>query len=129
MAVADSHLAVLASAGFPVEKFAAGEVIIREGSQGNKMYVVCSGTVRIERDGQAIEGLGAGDSFGEMSLIDGAAPSATARAETDCEVAPITERTFLRLVHETPIFALTMMHNLADRLRRANERWLSELQL
>ena len=129
MAAADSHLAVLASAGFPVEKFAAGEVIICEGSHGNKMYVVCSGRVSIERDGKAIEGLGAGDSFGEMSLIDGAPRSATARAETDCEVAPITERTFLRLVHETPIFALTVMHNLADRLRRANERWLSELQL
>ena len=40
--------------------------------------------------------------FGEMSLIDGAPRSATARAETDCEVAPITEKAFLLLVHETP---------------------------
>jgi CRP/FNR family transcriptional regulator, cyclic AMP receptor protein len=129
MAAADSHLELLAGAGLPVEKFAAGDVILRQGTQCNKMYVVCSGRVRIERDGQTIEELSAGDSFGEMSLIDGAPRSATARAETDCEVAPITEKTFLRLVHETPLFALAMMHNLADRLRRANERWLSELQL
>ena len=55
MAAADSHLAVLADAGLPVEKFAAGEVIIREGSHGHKMYVVCSGRVSIERDGKIIE--------------------------------------------------------------------------
>ncbi|XSG82115.1 MAG: cyclic nucleotide-binding domain-containing protein [Methyloligella sp. ZOD6] len=129
MVTDDSHPVLLASAGLPVEKFAAGEVIIPEGSQGDKMYVVCSGKVRIERAGKLLEELSPGDSFGEMSLIDGAPRSATARAEIDCEVAPIAERMFLRLVHEKPMFALTIMHNLADRLRRANERWLRELQL
>jgi CRP-like cAMP-binding protein len=86
------------------------------------MYVVYSGKVGIERRGETIEDLSAGDTFGEMALIDGAPRSATARAKTDCEVAPITESAFLHLVHDTPIFALTIMHNLADRLRRANER-------
>jgi CRP/FNR family cyclic AMP-dependent transcriptional regulator len=85
------------------------------------MYVVYSGKVAIEREGKLLEELSEGDSFGEMSLIDGAPRSATARAKTDCEVAPITERAFTLLVHEQPIFALSLMHNLADRLRRANE--------
>jgi CRP-like cAMP-binding protein len=118
----DSHLTLLTQAGLPIEKFAAGEIIFLEGSQGRKMYVVYSGKVGIERRGETIEDLSAGDTFGEMALIDGAPRSATARAKTDCEVAPITESAFLHLVHDTPIFALTIMHNLADRLRRANER-------
>jgi len=122
MAIADTNLKLLAKAGFPLERFAAGEAIFDEGSQGEKMYVVYAGEVTIEREGKVIEELSAGDSFGEMSLIDGAPRSATARAKTDCEVASITEQAFLFLVHETPIFALTVMHNLADRLRRANER-------
>jgi CRP/FNR family cyclic AMP-dependent transcriptional regulator len=122
MAIADTNLKLLAKAGFPLERFAAGEAIFDEGSQGEKMYVVYAGEVTIELEGKVIEELSAGDSFGEMSLIDGAPRSATARAKTDCEVAPITEKAFLFLVHETPFFALTVMHNLADRLRRANER-------
>jgi len=39
-----------------------------------------------------------------MALIDGAPRAATATAKTACEVAPITEKTFLFLVHETPFF-------------------------
>ena len=122
MVITDTNLKLLAKAGFPMERFAAGEAIFDEGSQGEKMYVVYAGEVAIELEGKVIEQLFAGDSFGEMSLIDGAPRSATARAKTDCEVAPITEKAFLFLVHETPLFALTVMHNLADRLRRANER-------
>jgi CRP/FNR family transcriptional regulator, cyclic AMP receptor protein len=122
MPISEINLQLLAKAGFPLESFAAGEAIFDEGTQGDKMYVVYSGEVLIERAGKVLEVLAPGDSFGEMSLIDGAPRSATARANTKCEVAPITEKAFLFLVHETPIFALTVMHNLADRLRRANER-------
>ena len=94
MPIADTNLKLLTKAGLPLEKFAAGEPIFDEGSQGEKMYVVCAGKVNIEREGKVIEELSAGDSFGEMSLIDGAPRSATARAKTDCEVAPITRRPF-----------------------------------
>jgi hypothetical protein len=42
----------------------------------------------------------------------------------DCQVAPIAEQTSLTLLLETPLFALTVMRTLADRLRRtsASER-------
>jgi CRP/FNR family cyclic AMP-dependent transcriptional regulator len=113
---------LLARAGFPLERYASGKAIFDEGSKGDKMYVVISGEVTIERAGKVVEALSAGDIFGEMALLDGARRSATARAKTDCEVAPITEKAFLLLVHDTPLFALTVMRTLAVRLRRANER-------
>lgn len=77
------------------------------------------GEVEIERDGKLVETLSAGGIFGEMALIDGSPRAATARAKTACEVAPITEKTFLFLVHETPYFAIAVMRTLADRLRRS----------
>jgi CRP-like cAMP-binding protein len=55
-----------------------------------------------------------------MALIDGSPRAATATAKTACEVAPITEKTFLFLVHETPLFAIAVMRALADRLRRSH---------
>jgi CRP-like cAMP-binding protein len=96
-------------------------VIFAEGDKGDAMYVVRNGEVTVERDGRIMETLGGGDIFGEMALIDGAPRSATARAKTDCEVAPINEKTFLFLVHETPFFAIAVMRTLAGRLRHMNE--------
>ncbi len=56
-----------------------------------------------------------------MALIDGSPRSATAKAKIDCTVAPLNEKTFLFVVHETPYFAIAVMRTLTDRLRRVNE--------
>jgi CRP/FNR family transcriptional regulator, cyclic AMP receptor protein len=116
MAAIDFQL--LANAGFPPVKFAPGDVIFAEGDKGDKMYVIRSGEVEIVRDGKVVETLSPGGIFGEMALIDGSPRAATARAKTACEAAPVTEKTFLFLVHETPFFAIAVMRALADRLRR-----------
>lgn len=121
MTIAAIDFQMLANAGFPPARYAAGDVIFGEGDKGDAMYVVRTGEITVERDGRIMETLGAGDIFGEMALIDGAPRSATARAKTDCEVAPINEKTFLFLVHETPFFAIAVMRTLAGRLRHMNQ--------
>ncbi|MBC8012488.1 MAG: cyclic nucleotide-binding domain-containing protein [Methyloceanibacter sp.] len=107
--------------GIPSRQLPAqpGDVIFSEGDKGDKMYVIRTGEVEVERNGKIVETLAAGGIFGEMALIDGSPRAATARAKTSCEVAPITEKSFLFLVHETPFFAIAVMRALADRLRRS----------
>ena len=119
MAIAAIDFQLLANAGFPTATFKPGETIFVAGEKGDNMYVIRSGEVEIERDGKVVEHLGPGGIFGEMALIDGAPRAATATTKTACEVAPITEKAFLFLVHETPYFAISVMRALADRLRRA----------
>jgi CRP/FNR family cyclic AMP-dependent transcriptional regulator len=119
MTLAATDFQLLANAGFPPAKFRPGEVIFSEGDKGDKMYVIRNGEVEVERDGKIVETLSTGGIFGEMALIDGSPRAATARAKTACEVAPITEKTFLFLVHETPFFAIAVMRTIADRLRRS----------
>lgn len=119
MTIAAIDFQLLANAGFPPARFALGDIIFAEGDKGDKMYVVRAGEVEIERDGKVVETLSSGGIFGEMALIDGSPRAATARAKTACEVAPITEKSFLFLVHETPFFAIAVMRTLAERLRRA----------
>ncbi|MGC1712645.1 MAG: cyclic nucleotide-binding domain-containing protein [Methyloceanibacter sp.] len=118
MTMAAIDFQLLANAGFPPEQFKAGEVVFAEGDEGDKMYVIRSGEVEILRDGHVVETLAPGGIFGEMALIDGSPRAATARAKTACDVAPITEKSFLFLVHETPFFAIAVMRTLAERLRR-----------
>jgi len=122
MTVAAIDFNMLANAGFPTKAFAPGEVVFAEGDKGDFMYVVRSGELEIVRDGIVAETLGPGGIFGEMALIDGSPRSATVRAKTDCEVAPINEKSFVFLVHETPYFAVAVMRTLADRLRRSVPR-------
>lgn len=119
MTIAAIDFQLLANAGFPPVTFSAGDIIFSAGDRGDKMYVVRTGEVEIERDGKVVETVAEGGIFGEMALIDGSPRAATARAKTKCEVAPITERSFLFLVHETPYFAIAVMRTLAERLRRS----------
>jgi CRP-like cAMP-binding protein len=109
---------LLARAGFPPANYQPGEKIFSEGDKGDQMYVIRTGEVEIERDGKIVETLIPGEVFGEMALIDGSQRAATARAKTACELAPISEKAFLFMVHETPFFAITVMRKLAQRLRR-----------
>ncbi len=122
MTLAAIDFQLLANAGFPPMRFQPGDAIFEEGSKGDTMFVIRSGEVIIERAGKVMETVPPGGIFGEMALIDGSPRSATARAKTECEVAPVTEKSFLFLVHETPFFAIAVMRTLADRLRRLNER-------
>jgi len=100
-----------------LERFAAGATIFRKGAPGDYMYVVIEGEVDVMAEGKYIRTLSPGDIFGEMSLIDAAPRSADTVAKSDCVLAPVDERRFLFLVHETPMFALHMLEVMARRLR------------
>ena len=106
-----------------VQEFQANSTIFVEGAPGDVMYVVLEGEVELLVHSQVLEVAGPGDIVGEMALIDAKPRSATARAKSDCRLAPVDERRFLFLVHEHPFFALHVMRVLTDRLRRMDAEW------
>ena len=106
-----------------VQEFQASSTIFVEGAPGDVMYVVLEGEVELLVRSQVLEVAGPGDIVGEMALIDAKPRSATARAKSDCRLAPVDERRFLFLVHEHPFFALHVMRVLTDRLRRMDAEW------
>ena len=57
----------------------AGEVVIAEDGRGDGLFVILAGEVEVLRDGIQAGTLGAGDVFGEMSLLDGVPATATVR--------------------------------------------------
>ena len=111
---------MLARAGFPLVRHAAGEKVFVEGDDGQCMYVVRSGQVSITKHGMVLERVGPDGMFGEMALIDGSPRSATATALEATEVAPIDKGAFDHLVRRNPDFALRIMRLLVERLRQAN---------
>ena len=114
------NLKLLTEIDIPARLFKAGETIFHEGEEGNELFIIRSGGVRISVDGRTLDELRENDLFGEMALVENSPRAATATALTDVELIPIGEKQFLFLVDETPYFALTVMRIMADRLRKQN---------
>ena len=103
-----------------IRAFSSGQVIFREGDPGDCLFVIVEGEVDILVHGAVVDHLAAGSVFGEMALIDGLPRSGTALAATDCKLAAISEKRFLRLIEQTPRFALQIMRVITERLRRTD---------
>ena len=100
---------------------AAGESVFAEGDRGGEMFGVISGTIELRKGDQVLTTLGEGATFGEMAIISDAPRSLTAVATEPTVLAVIDEKTFLYLVHETPMFAIQVMRSMADRIRELDE--------
>jgi len=87
------ELDVLLSRFVPLS-LAAGEVAIRQGEVGDRFYVVRSGEVQVERDGQVLARLGAGEAFGEIALLLDVPRTATVSAFEPTELLALDAADF-----------------------------------
>ena len=105
---------------------AAGTQLFHKGDNGDAMYLLETGRVRIsitdeDRKEITLAELAQGDFFGEMSIIDGRQRSADASVIEDGRLAILPRRDFLNFVRANPDVALGMLGALSDRLRRTDE--------
>jgi uncharacterized membrane protein len=104
----------------------AGTSLFRAGDEGDAMYVIERGKVRIcvrasnDREVVLTE-LSRGDFFGEMALLDGQPRSADAVVVEDSRLAVLSREHFLSFVQSSPKIALEMLTALANRLRHTDE--------
>lgn len=97
---------------------ADGDVLMRQGETGDEFFVVATGHVIIEREGQRLARLGPGDFFGEIALIDGRPRTATAIADGDAHLLVLDHRQFDRLIEDFPGLGRQVSRALVDRIRR-----------
>lgn len=102
-------------ADLPQERIAAGDVLVAEGSSPERVLVLVSGSVRIERNQTPFARIEfPGAVFGEMSWILGKPATATARAETDVVVYVIEDPG--QFFHDRPRAAFAVLQMMAARL-------------
>jgi CRP-like cAMP-binding protein len=103
-----------------------GTVLTRVGEPGEEFFLIVDGAVRVEVSPQKQVRLGAGEYFGEMSLLDGEPRSATVLAESGVRLLVIRRRSFHELLDKTPGIGRNLLVTLSRRVReaeRALTRW------
>jgi CRP/FNR family cyclic AMP-dependent transcriptional regulator len=89
--------------------FDGGEVIVPEGEEGLGFYFITEGHVRVLRNGDEIATLGAGDFFGEVSLLEGTVRNATVVADGPATCIGILRSFFRPLLARNPRLALRIL--------------------
>jgi CRP-like cAMP-binding protein len=107
--------------------FGRGEVIIRQGEPGQSLYLIQSGEVVVTAamNGQSpveINRLGSTAFFGEMSLLTGAARSATVTAQTECRLLEVDKAAFESVLRAHPELAERIGEVLGERRRALTAR-------
>ena len=102
------------------ERYAPGELVIRQGEVGDKFYVVHQGevSVLVDRGGGVgnVATLGAGDFFGEAALLTGEPRNASVRAMTGTELYALDKASFDAALASGGSFAERLRAELFNRL-------------
>jgi MFS family permease len=88
----------------------AGDVILRQGDAGSRLYVIADGTVTVSRDHVPLVTMGRGAIFGEIALLTGSPRSADVTAATNAEFYALDK---------TPFVAALTSHAPAGRIAHA----------
>jgi CRP/FNR family cyclic AMP-dependent transcriptional regulator len=107
-------------------KLYKGQVLFKEGQEGDRLYVVVHGKIKLgttSNDGREnlLSILGPGEMFGELSLFDPEPRTSTAAAVTDARLVSLAHDAVIGLITTNPQTSLELLRRLAQRLRKSNE--------
>ena len=103
----------------------AGTVIFQEGEEGDQMFIIQEGLVKVSRPvggkEHVLAVLGKGDFFGEMALVTRERRTATVTALEPVRLLAFNREGFLNMINKNPRIALNIIDKLCRRLAYANQ--------
>lgn len=98
-----------------VKVYGAGEVVVRQDEEGDSLFIVKRGSVNVRIDGALVGSLGAGEIFGEMSLLTGERRKATVVADGEVRMVEISKGDIEPLIKADPKLLDGLSAILAER--------------
>ena len=106
-----------------------GETILRAGTRSDEMYVVLSGAMEAQVNGEPVASFGRGDVFGEIAFLSAEPRTADVVATDDVEVLVLTQDYLKRAMAAVPEIAAKVLFNmsliLCRRLKESTRSWLA----
>ena len=93
-----------------------GKVLTEQGKSAREFFVLLEGNADVSKNGERINQLGDGDFFGEIALVSRSPRTATVTATSPVRALVITDRSFRRLLENSPEIQLKVLEALAERL-------------
>ena len=124
--LSDSELDLVRSVAAE-KNYPKNAVVLTEGEMGDSLFMIVSGKVKVfigDEEGREIilKILGPGAFFGEMSMIDKQARSASVTTIEQSSFLVLTHVAFERLIEQAPRIANVVMQILAQRVREADRK-------
>lgn len=116
------HMSAKSKPRVVVKSFRAGEVVIKEGSKPDAIFLLIEGEAAVTVKSIEVGRVHSGEIFGEVSFLTDHPRTATVIASARCMVQAIDEEEFLRLIRVKPQMAVDVAKTLARRLMELNER-------
>lgn len=113
-----------------VKKYRKNNLIIFEEDEGQVLYILRHGRVKISRINPTGEEvilaiLGPTDFFGELSIIDSGPRSATVTSLEEVELLCLRRKDFFDLLHTHPTIAISLLKLMAFRIRKTDAQLVS----
>jgi CRP-like cAMP-binding protein len=96
--------------------FREGKQLAKEGAAGREFFVIVEGTAEVTRGTKKLRTLSDGDFFGEISLITKLPRTATVTTVSSSRLLVITDRSFRRMLDESPAIQRKVLEALGERL-------------
>ena len=112
------------AAAMKPHEFAAGAAVIveDEGGRFGRLFMIVDGTAAATVGGHEVATYGPGDSFGELSVLDGKPRSATVTATTPLSTFGLASWNLRSLMQEHPEIAFHLVDLLVARVRAADAK-------
>ena len=114
---------------FSAESYDDGDIIIKEGEQGQNLYILFRGSSQIFRKTQFDDEIAIADLddsfdvfFGEAALVDQDQRSATVRAVGKCEVLVLNGSDFVEFCKQYPILGFYVYRKITKRMQQVIKR-------
>lgn len=121
----ERYRCIFANCGY--NRFEAGSVVLREGEQADRAYVIERGELEVRKRGEdnverTLATLGPGAWVGEMALLLELPRSATVVATRHSDLRMVTADNFAHVIAEHPEETLKLLRQLSARLNEADRK-------
>lgn len=104
------------------KRYRKNTVVISKGDQGDSLYLIRTGRVRVYLDNEdgdelTLLTLGPGESFGELALLSDQPRVANVITLEDCELSQLSKAAFLDCVHSRPDICVRLIGILVSKLQ------------
>jgi len=110
------------TAGFM--SFNAGETIIHQGAQADRVYTLLEGSAKAQRDGVKVGDIEPQEIFGALAVFTRQPRMASVVAVTDCSVLAVRKEDFADLIELQPHVCLKLIEEMADKINQLNGQLL-----